>query len=146
MRPGGSNAFTLVEVVFAMGMVGILVVALYAAIATSTSWLRLCQENEAVTQIMSEKLEQIRLYNWDQINSNGFVLTKFTVGISPQLPNSTPYYTGTVAIAQQPVKEAYRSDIVQVTVNVAWKSGSLPQHRNMSTFVAKYGLQTYIYH
>ena len=136
----------MIEVVFAMAIVGILVVALYGAIAASTSWVRLCQENETVTQIMSEKLETIRLYNWDQINSNGFVQTSFTVGIDPLQVNSTPYYTGTVVIAQQPVAESYKTSLAKVTVNVAWQSGSRPQSRSMNTFVAKYGLQTYIYH
>ena len=136
----------MIEVVFAMAIVGILVVALYGAIAASTSWVRLCQENETVTQIMSEKLETIRLYNWDQINSNGFVQTSFTVGIDPLQVNSTPYYTGTVVIAQQPVAESYKTSLAKVTVNVAWQSGSRSQSRSMNTFVAKYGLQTYIYH
>ena len=136
----------MIEVVFAMAIVGILVVALYGAIAASTSWVRLCQENETVTQIMSEKLETIRLYNWDQINSNGFVQTSFTVGIDPLQVNSAPYYTGTVVIAQQPVAESYKTSLAKVTVNVAWQSGSRPQSRSMNTFVAKYGLQTYIYH
>lgn len=135
----------MIEVLFAMGIVGILVVALYGAIAASTTWMRLCHENEAVTQIMSEKLETIRLYNWDQMNSNGFVQTSFTTGIDPLQPKGTPYYTGTVVIAQQPVTEAYKSNLLQVTVNVAWQSGSRPESRSMSTFVAKYGLQTYIY-
>ena len=136
----------MVEVLFAMGIVGILVVALYGAIATSTSWVRLCQENENVTQIMSEKLETIRLYNWDQLTvSNGFVLTNFTVGIDPLRTNSTPYYTGTVAIARNPVSEVYKTNLAQVTVQIAWVSGSRPQTRTMNTFVAQYGLQNYIY-
>ncbi len=143
-RSSPVTAFTLIEVMFAMAIIGVLVVALYAAIATSTSWLRLCQENETVTQIMSEKLDTIRLYNWDQVNSNGFILTNFTVGIAPLLPNSTPYYTGTVSIVQNPVSETYRSDLLQVTVSITWQSGFLRQNRNMSTFIAKYGLQTFI--
>ena len=44
-------AFTMIEVLFAMGIVGILIVALYAAMATSTSLIRICQENEIATQI-----------------------------------------------------------------------------------------------
>src|SRR5947208_2346098 len=46
-------AFTMLEVLFAMAIVGMLITALYAAIATSTSWVRNCQEEQVVTQIMS---------------------------------------------------------------------------------------------
>src|SRR5688500_7270102 len=56
-------AFTMVEVVVAMAIIGFLVVALYAAIATSVGLVKSCQENERVTQILSEKMDTIRLYN-----------------------------------------------------------------------------------
>ena len=135
-------AFTMMEVVFAMAIVGVLVVALYAAIATSVGLVQSCQENEHVTQILSEKMDTIRLYNWDQIRSNGFVVTNFTAGRDPLYPDSTPYYTGRVSIAQAPVGALYRSNLLQVTVNVTWVSGARPQSRSMTTFVAKYGLNS----
>jgi prepilin-type N-terminal cleavage/methylation domain-containing protein len=139
-----SAAFTLVEVMFAMVIVGFLVVALYAAIATSASWVRLCQENEAATQILSEKLDTIRLYNWDQIRSNGFIQTNFTVGIDPIQTNNTPYYTGTVAIVTNAITETYKTGLVQVTVKLDWVSGNRPQTRSMTTFVNVYGIQSFV--
>ena len=138
-------AFSMVEVLFAMLIVGVMVVALYAALATSTSWLRDSQENQTVSQIMSEKLDTIRLYNWDQINSNGFIQTNFTVGIDPAVTNSTAYYTGRVVMLKNPVAEIYWSNLVQVTVNVAWVSpAGRAQNRSMSTFVTTYGIQSYV--
>jgi prepilin-type N-terminal cleavage/methylation domain-containing protein len=138
------NAFTMVEVLIAMGVVGILIVALYTAIAGSASMVRNCQDNERVTQILSDKLDTIRLYNWTQIQSGTFIPTNFVLGIDPAVTNSTPYYTGTVSLVQQPVSESYGANMVQVTVSVNWVSGSRPQQRSMTTYVAKYGLQTYI--
>ena len=135
-------AFTMMEVVFAMAIIGFLVVALYAAIATSVGLVKSCQENERVTQILSEKMDTIRLYNWDQIRSNGFVATNFTVVADPLSANSTPYYTGQIAVVQAPVGSLYRSNLLQVTVNVNWVSGSRPQNRSMTTFVARYGLNS----
>ena len=94
---------------------------------------------------MSEKLDTIRLYNWTQLNSNGFVQTNFTVGIDPALTNSPAYYTGRVVLVKNPVAETYRSNLVQVTVNVAWVSSSgRAQNRSMSTFVTTYGIQSYV--
>src|SRR4051812_24160035 len=143
-RRAAARGFTMVETLFAMMIVGILVVVLYTAIATSVSWVRMCQENELATQILSEKLDTIRLYNWDQMASNGFIQTNFTVGIDPQQTNSIAYYTGTVVIAQSPVTEIYSTNLLQVTVNLAWVSGSRPQTRSMNTFVTRYGLQSYV--
>ena len=129
-----------------MSIVGILVVTLYTAVATSVSWIKICQENERVTQILSAKMDTVRLYNWDQINSNGFVPRSFIMGIDPNNTNSMPYYTGTISIAQapNPLSAYYKTNLLQVTVTVDWVSGSRPQSRSMDTFVAKYGLQSYI--
>lgn len=134
----------MMEVLVAMGVVAILIIALYNAIASSANMVRSCQENETVTQILSDKLDTIRLYNWTQIESGSFVPNKFIVGIDPSVSNSMPYYTGTITIAQAPLTEVYRSNLLQVTVSVDWVSGERPQNRSMTTFVAKYGLQTYI--
>ena len=134
----------MMEVLVAMGVVAILIIALFNAIASSTNMVRSCQENETVTQILSDKLDTIRLYNWTQIESGSFIPRTFVVGIDPSASNSIPYYTGTVTIAQAPLTEVYRSNLLQVTVSVDWVSGSRPQNRSMTTFVAKYGLQSYI--
>jgi prepilin-type N-terminal cleavage/methylation domain-containing protein len=146
VRRVGQSAFTMVEVMFSMAIVGVLIVALYSALASAVPMVRSCQENERVTQILSEKLDVIRLYNWTQINSNynKFVPTNFVVGIEPMLTNSRPYYTGTISIVQAPISEVYRSNLLQVTVKVDWVSGSRPQSQSMVTYIAKYGLQTYI--
>jgi prepilin-type N-terminal cleavage/methylation domain-containing protein len=145
-RARRSAAFTLIETLFASAIIGILVVALYAAIATATSWMRVCQENETATQIMSEKLDTLRLYNWDQITkSNGFLLTNFTVGIDP-LTNSTPYYTGNLAWSQAPISESYASSLLLVTIKLTWLSEGRLQTRSNSTFVTTYGIQELVNH
>jgi hypothetical protein len=129
----------------AMGVVGVLVMALYGTMAQSVKMVRLCQENERVNQLMSEKMDTIRLYNWVQAtNLNGFVPTNFIIGIDPLVTNSRAYYTGVISIAQAPLTETYKSNLLQVTVRVDWVSGSRPQTRSMDTFIAKYGLQSYI--
>jgi prepilin-type N-terminal cleavage/methylation domain-containing protein len=135
--------FTLVEVLFSVVVVGVLVMALYGALASSISMVRSCQENERVTQILSDKLDTIRLYNWEQI-TNGFVPRDFVVNLDPLVTNSPAYYTGRIAIIRAPISEHYRSNLLEVTVSVNWVSGNRPQNRSMTTYVAKYGLQSYI--
>ncbi len=140
---GGKVAFTLVEVLVSVGIIGVLVMALYAALNSSIYMVRSCQENERVTQILSDKMDTVRLYNWNQI-TNRFVLTNFVLGIDPLDVNSRPHYTGRLVIAYAPITEAYRTNLLHVTVTVDWMAGKRPQSRSMSTFVAKYGLQSYI--
>ena len=137
------SAFSLIEVLIAVAIVGVLVITLYGALASSVTLVRACQENERVTQILSDKMDTVRLYNWTQM-TNGFVSTNFVLGIDPLDTGSRPYYTGKIAIAQAPITEAYRSNLLQVTFTVDWVSSSRPQTRSMNTYVAKYGLQTYI--
>jgi hypothetical protein len=90
----------------AMGILSVVFVGIYTAIGTNVTLVQLCRENETATQILAEKLEAIRLYNWDQINSHGYVPAMFTVALDPANSNSPPYYTGMVTIAQAPVTES----------------------------------------
>lgn len=127
-----------------MVIVSVLFVAIYGAIASSISITRLCQENERVTQILTEKMDLIRVYNWDQLTNGTFIPTNFTERVDALDANSTMYYTGNIAIAQAPITELYRTNLLQVTVQVKWLSGKRAQNRSMTTYVAKYGLQSYI--
>jgi type II secretory pathway pseudopilin PulG len=145
-RSVGRAAFTVVEVLFGVAVVGILVVGLFAAIAVSASSVRVGQEEQRVTQILTEKLETIRLYTFTQLDGTeaGWVPTNFTSCIDAADTNSLTYYTGTVSIVQAPIEESYRSNLLQITVSVQWTAGSRLQSRSMSTYVARYGLQKYV--
>ena len=138
------GAFTLIEVSVAMLVIGVLVVALYSLIATNVSMVRLCAENQTATQILTDKLEAVRLYNWDQICSNGFIPTNFTVALNPNNPTSPTYFTGRISIVEAPITESYKTNLLHVTVTLDWKSGERLQTRSMNSYVAKYGMQSYI--
>jgi type II secretory pathway pseudopilin PulG len=142
-RGGRARGFTVIEAVVTVAIMGLLFVVFYSAIPTTMSLVKLCRENERVTQILTEKFETIRLYSWDQVNSNGFIPAAFTVGIDPSVANSLPYYTGTVTIVQAPIAESYQTNLLQITVEVNWVSCQRLQTRTMSSFFSKYGLQTY---
>jgi prepilin-type N-terminal cleavage/methylation domain-containing protein len=146
-RSYGARGFTLIEVLMAMGVIGVLVLVLYSAIANSAAMTRNCQENSRVTQILSDKMDTVRLYNWAQINvSNNFLLTNFTVGIDPLVPTSKSYYTGSISVVQAPLTERYKSNLLEVSVTVNWVTGKRPQTRSMTTYVTRYGLNSYITH
>lgn len=136
----------MIEVLVASAIVGVLVVALYAALGSSIPMVRSIQQTEHVTQILSEKMDMIRLYNWTQVTNVGSPMlpSKFIVGVEPSDPTSMPFYTGTISVVQAPLTESYRSNLMQVIVRVDWVSNGRPQNQSMMTYVAKYGLQSYI--
>ena len=136
--------FTLVEALFGAAVVGIVFTALYAAMTMGFQTIALARENVQATQVLEEKFETLRLYNWTQVNSNGFIAPNFTVPMS-LATNTGPYFTGTVSIASAPITEAYSNELKLVTITLQWMSGSRLNTRSMQGYVAHYGLQLYVY-
>lgn len=141
----GGVAFTLIEVVFTMAMAGMLFLVLYEGLASGFSIIKLARENTRASQILVEKMETVRLYTWDQINSNGFMLTNFVVAYYPMAGvNGGTMYTGVVTVSDSGLATSYAGDLKKVTVQLNWLTGSMPRTRTTSTYVSRYGLQNYI--
>lgn len=140
-------AFSLMEVTMGMGVVGVVTGALLTGISSGFFTMQMARENQRATQIMLEKVETIRLYNWDQINTPGFIPTAFTSAYDPQAANGVQglSYTGTMTISDAPIASSYSPDMKQVRVQVAWKTGSIQRQREFTTYIARNGLQSYIY-
>lgn len=107
--------------------------------------VRMAQENDRATQILIEKSEGIRLYNWDQINSNGFIPQDFTIAYDPASTNQGITYTGRMEIGPTAVGSTYSNDLLAITVRLSWQTGGLQRQRELTTFVSRYGLEDYIY-
>jgi hypothetical protein len=128
-----------------MAIVGIVFVALYAGMTVGFGAVRLARENTGATQVLTEKFDTFRLYSWDQINSNGFIPATFVLPLDASLTNSSQNYTGTVTITTAGITEAYSNDLRLITVNLTWMSGSRLTTRCRQGYVARYGLQNYVY-
>jgi len=141
--------FTLVEAVIGLGILGLCVAALSAGLTFNVSTVKYGRETIRATQIMEEKLDTIRLYTWDRINTPGYITSPFYVRFFPTNAFSSQAlgvtYTGTVTIATAPLTGAYKSNLVKITVDLYWPSKPQVRHAQMSTFVGKYGLQSYVY-
>ena len=95
---------------------------------------------------MEEKLETLRLYNWNQINSNGFIPSQFSASFYPAgSTNVGVSYNGTMIITNFPTTESYSTNMRLVILTVTWTSGQSQRTRQMQSAVARYGLQNYIY-
>ena len=144
-RRGG--AFTLVEVIVSIAIVGIVVLAIYGGISAGVTSIRMARENLRATQILLEKTESLRLYTWDQLNAPGFVPKNFIAPYDATLTNTNSgvLYYGTVTIIPFPNSVSYADDMRRVKVQVNWKTGSMPRTREILTYVSKSGIQNYLY-
>ena len=139
-------AFSLSEALFGVTIIGIVFISLYSGMATGFQSIRDSQENLRATQIMLEKFETLRLYNWEQITTPGFIPATFTTTYAPTEGGQGITYTGRVLI-QEPaaVMDVYNSDMRAVTIHLTWNSGRVTHNRTFTSYVAKYGIQNYIY-
>ena len=142
-------AFTLVEVMMGMGVMGIMFVSLYGGLSYGHRAISLTRQEERATQILEERMEIVRLLSWNQVTNPGYIPATFTdsfYSANPTNAASGPLiYTGTVSVTSAPLTETYANDLRQIQITLKWQTGSLSHQRQMTTFVSRYGLQKYIY-
>ena len=136
-------AFALPEALFGMVIVGVVFAALYSGMTYGFEMVKLSRENLRAAQILQERFETIRLCNWDQINSNNFISPTFRVPLYTGLSND--WYAGTITIAPPPFTQSYTNELRLITVQLTWSNGLRRCSRNMSSLIARYGLQDYVY-
>lgn len=135
-------AFTLVELMVGAGILALTMVALYGAFSFGFSTIKLSQEEVRADQILVQKLETLRVYNWTNIVNN-YIPTNFTEWFSA---TGGVNYDGAVNITSfvpSVANESYSNSLRQVTVSVGWISGGVPRVRTMTTLVSQYGIQNY---
>lgn len=139
---------TLVDVVMALAVLGVMAGGIFGSFRYGFFTLQLVRENQRATQIILEKVETIRLYSWDQVNSNGFIPATFTDDYDPQgaANNSKGItYSGTVALASCPIGTSYSANMRQLTITLNWSTRDIPHTRSLTTYIAKDGIQNYVY-
>ncbi len=147
---GCPAAFTPIEVMVGIAVMGILFVTLYAGLSFGFSEIRLSREDERATQVLAERMEVVRLLTWDQlVNLPGYVPTQFKASYSVSNPTNPPagslIYSGTVLVTNAPVSESYSNDLRMVQIALTWQTGQRTHQRTMTTFVSRFGLQNYVY-
>lgn len=145
-RLARSSGFTILELLVAMVIAGIVSVSLYAGLAQCFSSVQSSRHRLRATQILTEKLEVIRLYNWHQVNTPGFVPTTFKEYYQPATnSNRGIVYTGTITITNAPVQSAYADIMRKAIMEVTWVSSGSTQELRMETLISQYGIQNFIY-
>lgn len=133
----------------ATSLLGLSAGALYSGMLLGSGILQGARENLRANQILIEKMETIRLYTYTQITTPGFIPSTFSApyepGSSTNSASTGLTYSGTTVITNIPASPSYADDVRLVIVSVNWTSGNLQHTREMRTWVARNGLQTYIY-
>ncbi len=138
----------LMEVVMATGIIALMAAALIGAFNYGFLIMKLVRENQRATQILIEKVETIRLYSWTQVNSPGFIPSYFSDYFDPQSAQGAKgvRYTGFISIGDVPFTTAYTTNMKQINITLRWSSSDKINHtRTATTFIAKDGIQNYVY-
>lgn len=143
-RANGRSAFTLVEVLTAIGIVGIVSVSLYAGLAMSFNTVENSRLELRATHILTEKLEALRLFNWEQVNTSGFIPQKFTEKHEPSKKYSV-VYDGQVFVTNAPVSGAYAGTMRKAVAEITWVTPQGKRQKRMETLISQYGIQNYLY-
>ena len=143
-------AFSLIEVMIGVAVMGLLLASLYAGLSYGFAEISLAREEARATQILEERMEVVRLLNWDQVvNLPGFIPSEFTdcyySGDPTKATTGLLLYHGTVLVTNAPVTESYGNELRMIQIQLTWQSGDRTHTRQMTTFVSQYGLQRYIY-
>lgn len=147
----GNPGFNLIEVMVAVWVIGLMIVSLYGGFSYAFSEIRLSRENIRAAQILAERMEVLRMMNWDEVaNLPGYIPTTFTAPFNPGGSRTNGSeggfsYSGTVTITRPPIKENYSNDLRMIQIQLTWPSGKVVRQRAMTTFVSQYGLQRYVY-
>jgi hypothetical protein len=147
------EAYTVVEVVVAVFILGIMVISLFAGFSSGFAVVQLGRENLRATQIMVQKMEAVRLYNWKEITNSAFLKPSFTDYYNPATSNGA-VYNGFISVSPNPagIPAAYANNMRAITVTLFWtnyprkpQTNIIVRSRAMQTYFSRYGMQTYIY-
>jgi uncharacterized protein (TIGR02598 family) len=142
---GTAGGFTLVETIFAIAISGILISALYSCFGFGFAAVRSTRDDLQATQVLLTSMERIRLCTWAQVSSqlyNPLSSTVYFDNKNHRIP-ATVSFKATVPPAGS-VPDAYRNEMLLVTVKVSWMSGRNLRQRTMQSYFAKDGMRDYV--
>jgi len=145
-----SLAYAMVEVIMGVALTGFMFVSLYGGISSGFAVTQVARENLRGTQIMLERMEGIRLYNWDQLAYSNMIPATFTSYYYPLATNGQSkgiVYSGTMAVTNANLTPwaSYGDKMRTITVSIYWTNSNIVRSRTMSTFVSQNGVQNYVY-
>jgi type II secretory pathway pseudopilin PulG len=140
---------TLVDVIMSIALLGVMAGGILGSFRYGFFTLQLLRENQRATQILLEKVETLRLYSWDQVNTPGFIPSNLpTEYYDPQAPvgsQGAAYHGTLTAPASVPFSTSYSTNMRQLTLTLNWTTRNISHTRSLTTYIAKDGVQNYVY-
>lgn len=152
------SAFTIVEVCISVAVLAVMMVALYGGMSSSFALTKSARENLRATQIMLERVEGLRLYNWNQLVYSNMIPTAFTNYYYPlAAPGESKgiMYRGSLEISPASLNPAatYGGNMRAIKVTIYWTNyygkgltKKLVRSRSMTTYTARDGIQNYVFY
>ena len=150
--PRSRDGYTLVEVLMAVMVIGLMTISLYAGLTYGFGIVQMSREDLRATQILMQKMESVRLCTWSSLTNCPIT---FKESYDPSATGNGGHgtvYSGTVTTnvaSSIPSAANYKTNMCMVTVTVYWTNylgkQSLVRSRQMQTQIARYGLQNYIW-
>jgi prepilin-type N-terminal cleavage/methylation domain-containing protein len=146
----GASAFSLIEVLVGVAIMGVMFVSLYAGMSSGFAVTQLARENLRATQIMLERMEGIRLFNWDQVNYSNMIPSTFVAHYYPLASGTESKgieYHGTMQTTNAALYggASYENSMRKIVVSVRWTNNAVARSRSMTSYVSKFGIQNYVY-
>jgi type II secretory pathway pseudopilin PulG len=160
LRPRRAGAaFTIVEVCISVAVLAVMMVALYGGMSSSFALTQSARENLRATQIMLERVEGLRLYNWYQLMYSNMIPGTFTNYYYPlAAPGESKgivYYGTMEKVYPAPLNPSatYSTNMCMIKVTVSWTnaygkglSQKIVRSRTMTTYTARDGIQNYVFY
>lgn len=151
-KPGKAvvSGFTLVETLVAIAIGAAMLAAFYATLASGFTLMSTSREDLRATQILLKRLESIRLCTFGQVVNTTYNPATFVEYFDPAgqaTGNGGAVYQGKYTATAPPpgsLPESYRTNMLLVTVEVAWNTGQISHNRSMQTYVAREGIHGYV--
>lgn len=145
-----TQAFTTAEIVVALAIMVVMFVSLYAGMSSGFAVTQVARENLRATQIMLERMEGIRLFNYSQLTNvdlNPLSFTNYYYPLAGPGESKGIPYVGTVTVTDAALNPAatYSGNLRRITIRVEWKSGGVTRSRSMVTYSGRDGMQNYIF-
>src|SRR5437868_13901783 len=72
-RTHAASAFTIAETVVAVAVLAIMLASFFAGLSMSLSVVQAARENVRATQLMSERMETLRVTRWEDLGPTNFL-------------------------------------------------------------------------
>src|SRR5580765_2676209 len=118
-QQGGTS---IMEVVISTLILSIMAAGFMGCFGYGFYVMELARENQRATQLILEKFETIRLYNWDQVLTPGFIPDSFDDVYDPQSGGGGVAYHGTVTVRNVPFNTSYKANMRELVVTLTWTS------------------------